>query len=250
MPRYFFEISYDGSQFHGWQRQNDAISVQQSVEEALSMIYRKDISIVGCGRTDTGVHASSYFFHTDLEEVTDNTVFRANSILPKSIVVHRFQEVSEHAHARFDAIKRGYVYYAHWKKNPFLIEFSSRIVELRHFTLDQLNETASLLLNYNDFTPFCKAHGDNKTMLCRLTRCEWEENKETGQFILHVESDRFLRGMIRLIVGTCVLVAKGELSISDVREALEDKKRLPKSLSAPPQGLFLNKVEYEYIKSI
>ncbi len=250
MPRFFFEISYDGSSFHGWQRQKDAISIQQTIEEALSMIYRKEIEIIGCGRTDTGVHASSYFFHTDLPEVNENIVFRANSILPKSIAVHRFQKVHEEAHARFDAIKRGYVYYAHGHKTPFLRSYSSRIIELKDSSIDQLNTTANLLLEYNEFAPFCKAHADNKTMKCALSHCEWTFNDHTKQYVLHVESDRFLRGMIRLIVGTCILVKKGDLSLADVRKALENQVRLPKSLSAPPEGLFLNKVEYEFITTL
>lgn len=250
MPRYFIEISYDGSQFHGWQRQTNDISVQQKIEECLSMIYREEITVVGCGRTDAGVHASSYFFHVDLPHCNDNIIFRTNSILPKSIAVHRFQEVHSEAHARFDAIKRGYVYYAHTHKTPFLLSYSSRIIELKDITIDQLNETAQLLLKYKEFTPFCKAHADNKTMKCKLTRCEWHYNVETKQYILNVESDRFLRGMIRLIVGTCVLVAKGDLTLEDVKSSLEKQERLPKSLSAPPQGLFLNKIAYEFIATI
>ncbi len=250
MPRFFFEISYDGSHFHGWQRQNNAISVQQKIEEVFSMIYRENVEILGCGRTDKGVHASSFFFHVDLPHCNDNVVFRANSILPKSIAVHRFQEVGNEAHARFDAIKRGYIYYAHSHKSPFLLSYSSRIVELKNISADQLNETAKLLLKYNEFTPFCKAHADNKTMKCKLTLCEWTYNEESKQYILRVESDRFLRGMIRLIVGTCILVAKGDLAIQDVQKALEKQERLTKNLSAPPQGLFLNRISYEYITTL
>ncbi len=250
MARFFFEISYDGSHFHGWQRQKDAISVQQKIEECLSMIYREDVAIVGCGRTDTGVHASSYFFHTELPHCNDNIVFRANSILPKSIAVHRFVEVNPQAHARFDAIKRAYVYYAHSHKTPFLLNYSSRIIELKDVALEDLNKTAQLIMKYKEFTPFCKAHADNKTMLCALSRCEWSYIEETKQYVLNVESDRFLRGMIRLIVGTCVLVAKGDLTLEQVQTSLDDQSRLPKSLSAPPQGLFLNKVAYEFIATL
>ena len=240
MPRYFIEISYDGSPFHGWQRQNNSISVQQTIEEAFSTICREDVQILGCGRTDTGVHASSFFFHVDLPEISENIIFRANSIVPKSIAILRYQKVHKEAHARFDAIKRGYIYYAHSHKSPFLLKYSSRILELKNITIEDLNKTARLLLNYEEFAPFCKAHADNKTMKCNLTK----------QYILHVESDRFLRGMIRLIVGTCILVSKGDLTLEEVKEALDNQKRLPKSLSAPPQGLFLNKVEYEFITAV
>ena len=250
MPRYFIEISYDGTLFHGWQRQTKSISVQQVIEEALSMIFRIDVEIVGCGRTDSGVHASSYTFHVDLPTFDDNKLFRANSIVPKSISFLQWNEVHNEAHARFDAIKRGYIYYAHSHKSPFLRQFSSRIIELKPLTVQQLNETARLLLDYDEFATFCKAHGDNKTMKCKLTRCNWSYNEETKQYILNVESDRFLRGMIRLIVGTCVQVARGDVSIGQVKEALDKQIRLEKSLSAPAQGLFLNKVEYEYIESI
>lgn len=250
MPRYFIEISYDGTSFHGWQRQSNSLGVQQVIEEAFSMIYRDEIEILGCGRTDAGVHASSFIFHVDLPTLDDNKLFRANSIVPKSINFISWHAVHDEAHARFDATKRGYIYYAHSHKSPFLRQFSSRIIELNSISLDQLNETASLLLNYGEFATFCKAHSDNKTMKCELSRCEWFYNEATRQYILYVESDRFLRGMIRLIVGACVQVAKGDLLLEHVKEALDKQVRLEKSLSAPPQGLFLNKVEYEFIESI
>jgi tRNA pseudouridine38-40 synthase len=247
MPRFFFEISYDGSHFHGWQRQNNAISVQQKIEEVFSMIYRENVEILGSGRTDKGVHASSFFFHVDLPHCNDNVVFRANSILPKSIAVHRFQEVGNEAHARFDAIKRGYIYYAHSHKSPFLLSYSSRIVELKNISADQLNETAKLLLKYNEFTPFCKAHADNKTMKCKLTLCEWTYNEESKQYILRVESDRFLRGMIRLIVGMSLQVARGKMDIEYVKKQLSTQQRLEKALSAPAHGLYLCDIKYPYI---
>jgi len=218
MPRYFIEISYDGTAFHGWARQNNSVTVQQTIEDALSTIFRMDVEVLGCGRTDTGVHASSFTFHVNLPSFDDNKLFRANSIVPKSISFHRWHEVHEEAHARFDAKKRGYIYYAHHHKSPFLLQFSSRIVELKNITVEQLNQTANLLLDYTEFATFCKAHADSKTMRCALTKCEWQYNQATKQFILHVESDRFLRGMIRLIVGTCVQVGRGEVTLEQVKE--------------------------------
>ncbi len=247
MRRFFVRMAYDGTDFHGWQRQPHSASVQQAVEEAIALLYRQNHSIFGCGRTDTGVHASCFYFHVDLPEMSEKHIFKLNAILPRSVVLYQFYEVDESAHARFDATKRSYQYFAHGFDTPFLNLYSSRIVELKRLTVDKLNETASILTDYKDFTPFCKKHADNKTNKCQLSHCSWTYIPDNCQFVLDITSDRFLRGMVRLIVGTCVLVAKGDVALDEVKEALESHSNLSKNLSAPPQGLFLNQIEYPYI---
>lgn len=249
MPRYFIKLAYDGTKYHGWARQPNARTVQQSIEDALSMIFRKPIQIMGCGRTDTGVHASNYFIHVDLDDMSDKLLFRLNAILDKDIVLMQYYEVAAEAHARFDAVSRSYVYYAHAGKQPFLQQYSSQIIELKHINVEQLNQMAHILKDYDAFYPFCKAHGDNTHYRCALTACNWSYSEEQQQFRLDVSSNRFLRGMIRLIVGTCILVAKGTLQVDEVHQALQEQSRLRRTWSAPPTGLFLNKIEYPYDKS-
>lgn len=249
MPRFFVKMAYDGSEYHGWQRQTNSITVQEVVEKTLHTIFRKPIEVLGCGRTDTGVHASCFYFHFDIDKVMDNFVFRFNTLLPRSIKFFEIYPVRDEAHARFDATHRSYRYFAHGERSPFIHQYSSHIVELKKIDLHQLNEVAQLLTEYTEFFPFCKTHADNKTMRCALSKCEWSFDENTKQYILDVTSDRFLRGMIRLIVGCCILVASKSMSIEDVREAMEKQTRLPKNLSAPPQGLFLNDVVYPYINA-
>ena len=242
-------MAYAGSDFHGWARQPHDRTVQGEVEAALSTIYRRPIEVVGCGRTDAGVHASCFYFHVDLEEIIHRFIFRMNSLLPGSVTFYSIHEVHDDAHARFDATQRSYRFMAHGDKSPFMHQFSSRIIELKRIKLAQLNEVASLLTQYDEFTPYCKTHADSNTMICALTKCEWSMNDETGQFVLDVTSDRFLRGMIRLLVGSCVLVATGSMPLDAVKKALDTQTRLPKNLSAPPEGLFLNEVVYPYINT-
>jgi len=249
MPRYFVHMAYDGGPFHGWARQPNSETVQETVEQAISTIYRKKIEVLGCGRTDTGVHASSFYFHVDLDSVIPNFIFRLNSLLPPAITFYNIQEVHDEAHARFDATKRSYRYLAHGNKSPFLNQYSSRIIELKKINLEQLNQVAQLLTEYTEFLPFCKAHADSKTMTCALSQCIWTYKEESDQFLLDVTSDRFLRGMIRLIVGSCVLVATNSISLEDVKASMENQTRLPKNWSAPPEGLFLSDVQYPYINN-
>ena len=242
-------MAYDGTEFHGWARQPNSVTVQEKVESALSLIYRKPIYVLGCGRTDTGVHASCFYFHVDLDEVIKGFIYRFNTVLPKSITFYSIHEVSIEAHSRFDATERSYRYYAHGMKSPFLNRYSSEIMELKRFNLkvDDLNKVAKLLLEYKEFYPFCKAHADSNTYTCALSKCHWMHDKQSDQFILDVTSDRFLRGMIRLIVGACILVATESLTLEEVKTSMDKQKRMVKNLSGPPQGLFLNDVQYPYI---
>jgi len=244
--RYFIELAYNGANYHGWQNQPNAISVQETIEAAVSIILNQKTAITGCGRTDTGVHASQYFAHFDFsDELPKAFSFRLNNFLPPDIVIHRIFKVTDEQHSRFDAHYRAYAYHLSWKKDPF------RQKTLLHYPLAQkidrkkMQAAAQLLLNYKEFGPFCKTNSDAKTMLCDLYQSEWEF-RET-EWIYHIAANRFLRGMVRLIVGMCLSVGLSKISIDDVKKALDQQQPLDKSLSVPPEGLFLVEVKYDFI---
>lgn len=243
MHRYFFEIAYDGTDFSGWQSQNNAQTVQAEIESALFTLTRNQNRIVGCGRTDTGVHASQYFFHYDIESWNDTLSYKLNAILPKSITINSFSQVKQEAHARFDAKERQYTYFAHYDKNPFKQRFSSYIVSLQQVSLEQLNQVAKILFEFEEFYPFCKSNHDAKTLKCDIREANWIQT-EDGSFQFKITSNRFLRGMVRLIVGACINVALGKTSSDEIIDALENQTRLSKSLSVPAEGLFLSKIAY------
>lgn len=242
--RYFIHCTYKGTHYAGWQRQLNAPTVQQSIEEAFTIVLKTKISIVGCGRTDAGVHASEYYFHFDSEEIEDKLFFRkkVNNILKKDISINRVIPVPDNAHARFDAKKRAYTYFLNFKKDPFQKDFQWYYPYGR-LSLNDLNSAAAILLEYKEFFTFCKTHTDVKTMKCELTTSLWKD-KGDGLFEYHIASNRFLRGMVRLIVGMCVNVASGKLEEAEVHTALKNQIRLSKSYSVPAKGLFLSKVEY------
>lgn len=241
--RFFARIAYKGTNYCGWQRQPNAIAVQQVIEEKLSVILQKETSIIGCGRTDAGVHASDYVFQFDAEnEDIIKHKRKFNYMLPDDITVYDIYRVDDNAHARFDAKARAYEYHMSFDKSPFNTDQVYYYDFKNKLKLEDLNKGAKILLNYTAFFPFCKAHNDANTMNCDLRRCEWVE--ENGQYILHLESDRFLRGMVRLIVGMCINIANQHISIDDVHYAMQNQVRLIKDLSAPAHGLFLSKVEY------
>ncbi len=241
--RYFLELSYNGTSFCGWQRQPNAPSVQQTIEEELSKLLGSTTDIVGCGRTDTGVHAKQYFLHFDTEnEVPQNIVFRLNKMLPTSIAIQNCFEVVSEKHARFNASNRAYEYHIIFEKSPFEVETAWCYHLGKKLDLKKLQAAAQLLLEYKDFFPFCKTNTDVKTMRCDLRRSEWEQ---TGKgLIYHIAADRFLRGMVRLIVGMCINVGLGKVELATVKEALDNQTRLTKSYSVPPQGLYLTDVQY------
>jgi tRNA pseudouridine38-40 synthase len=243
--RYFIELAYNGARYKGWQRQPNALSVQQVIEEALSTILRTEIEVTGCGRTDTGVHASQYFLHFDFPGAfPPNFLHRVNKFLPKDIAFFDIREVAPDAHARFDAIRRAYEYTLSWRKDPFSRETVTYYPWAGEFRLEDLNSAAKLLLEYEDFYPFCKSDTDVKTMKCSLFHSEWERQPENHCFVYHIEANRFLRGMVRLIVGMCINVAQGRLSPDTVRRAMDEQKRLERADSAPAEGLFLSQVLY------
>lgn len=243
--RYFLELAYDGTHFSGWQRQPNAPSVQATIEEALSLILRTPIEIVGCGRTDAGVHAGYYVAHFDFGGTfPEGFVARLNKFLPPAISIFELRPVAETAHARFDAIRRGYTYYISTRKDPFRKHTAYHFPFFAQLDQEKAQAAAELLLAYTAFFPFCKSHSDAKTMNCRLVTSTWTFEPEQHRAQYRVEADRFLRGMVRLIVGTCLNVGLGKLQLAEVKTALDQQTRLPKAWSVPPQGLFLDEVVY------
>jgi len=241
--KYFATISYQGTNYHGWQIQPNAISVQATIEQKLSTLLREETKITGCGRTDTGVHAKGYVFHFDSEIPFENKLlFKINKMLPPDIVFHKVTEVAPTAHARFDANYRAYRYYIGAKKNPFQIDTVYYFPSFQKLDRDKMQAAAKLLLEYKAFTPFCKVNSDAKTMNCELHQSEWQFGSE--EMVFHIAANRFLRGMVRLIVGMCLNVGLGKVSLETVKEAMEQQTLLTKSLSAPPHGLFLMDIRY------
>ena len=244
--RYFSTISYKGTNYYGWQIQPQATTVQEIIENALSTLLRQEIKIVGCGRTDAGVHAKGYVFHFDIEEpVHHQLVHRINKFLPKDLVFHHIGLVEKNAHARFDANYRAYNYKVGAEKNPFTRNTVYHYPFFKRLNKDKMQEVASLLLEFNEFTPFCKTKSDAKTMYCELYRSEWKFDK-SSEMTYHIAANRFLRGMVRLIVGMCLNVGLGKLKVEAVREALVQQCLLKKSYSAPPHGLCLTDIRYPY----
>lgn len=244
LTRYFIRLSYCGSAYNGWQSQPHprTVTIQDTIESVLSTLLRQKITIVGCGRTDTGVHAKDYIAHFDIDIDIDREklVYKSNKLLPKDIAIHEILTVRSDAHARFDAISRSYQYNLHTAKSPFE-PFSFYYIYERP-NLEKLNTAAGLLLNYTDFTSFCKLHSDVKTMHCKLTQSHWVQDGD--KFMYQVTSDRFLRGMIRLIVGMCLNVSRGKLNLDTVKHTLETQSKLPLEWSVPAEGLILTDIKY------
>lgn len=247
--RYFAELSYKGTNYSGWQRQDNAISVQEIIEDALSTILNTPIVVTGCGRTDTGVHASQYYLHFDFEgDFPEGFVNRLNKFLPKDIAFRRIFEVDNEAHTRFDATKRSYYYLMDVEKSPFDNELAYFYYAAKKLDINKLNKAAGLLLDFGEFAPFCKTGSDVKTMKCNLFRSEWIFDENQKRFIYYISANRFLRGMVRLIVGSCILVAEDRLTFDALKTSLIQQSPLPKNLSAPAQGLYLSEIEYPFIE--
>ena len=246
--RYFLHLAYNGAPFHGWQSQPNAVSVQGTLEKALSTIMRTEIKVTGAGRTDTGVNATKMFAHVDFSQpIADKKSFihRLNSLLGKDIVVYDLIPVAPDAHARFDATSRTYKYYVNTERSPFLYNFSWYC----HFPLDfdKMNEAAAMMYNYIDFTSFSKLHTDVMTNNCKVTHAEWLRNGDQWEFT--ITADRFLRNMVRAIVGTLVEVGKGKISVDEFCKIIECKDRCAAGSSIPGNALFLWNVTYPYINS-
>ncbi len=246
--RYFVHISYQGTNYHGWQNQPNAVTVQSTIENVFAQICRTPCPIVGCGRTDAFVHAKEYYFHFDWpDELPEKMMFRANCMLPADIAIHRIIPVAADAHARFDAVYRSYEYHLHFTKIPFKQNLSYQCNYGKKLELDRLQEAANLLLQYQSFYPFSKSKSDVKTMDCDLKKAKWRLNDDKDGLVFYIASNRFLRGMVRLTVGMCLNVAQGKLTLEEVKEALDKQERLGKSYSVPPEGLYLHEIWYKYI---
>ncbi|UCS95097.1 tRNA pseudouridine(38-40) synthase TruA [Echinicola marina] len=240
--RYFLEVAYKGTRYHGWQVQPNAVTVQEEIDKALATILRRKIDTMGSGRTDTGVHGKQQYLHFDSEEILDKRTFlkKANAVLPKDISIYDLREVKAEAHARFDAVWRSYEYYISLRKNPFEEELSWQC----YYSLDveAMNEAAKLLLKYRDFECFSKVKTEVNHFECEIKTAYWEQKDQ--HLIFHITANRFLRGMVRAIVGTLVEVGTGKMDKEGFRAILESKSRTKAGAAAPARGLFLSRVIY------
>jgi tRNA pseudouridine38-40 synthase len=243
MQRYFIELAYKGTNFHGWQIQPNAVSVQECLEKALSVITREPVAVTGAGRTDTGVHASYYVAHFNSEKLNlDRPDFahKLNSFLNTDLVIFSISKVVAEAHARFDAISRTYQYRLNLRKDPFLLETSWHFY--KQPDLELMNAASRILFEYSDFTSFSKLHTDVKTNNCRMYFAEWIQ--EGTNIVFTVKADRFLRNMVRALVGTILEVGIGKIDLAGFRSIIEQKDRGAAGLSVPAHGLFLINIEY------
>ena len=241
--RYFITFSYDGTAYHGWQIQPHSVSVQEEIQKALSTLLRRPMEVVGAGRTDTGVHARKMFAHFDSEYELEcsQLVYKLNKLLPRDIAVQQVERVDDDMHARFSAKSRTYHYYVHLDKNPFLRSYSWQVYGNPDFEL--MNRAAAVLMEYTDFTSFSKVNTDTKTNDCTITEAHWDRVGE-GQWRFTITANRFLRNMVRAIVGTLMEVGRGRMTIEQLRQVIEAKDRCRAGDSVPGNALFLVDVKY------
>lgn len=254
--RYFIELSYDGTAYHGWQIQPNGASVQETLQQDLKMLLREDVAVTGAGRTDAGVHAAMMVAHFDIEDplptppvregsarqtACDYLVYRLNGVLPHDIAIHKIYPVADDMHARFSARARTYYYYVHTRKSPFLRDRSWRLVSTPDF--EAMNRAAATLMEYEDFTSFSKLNTDTKTNICHVTMARWVQLSDY-EWRFEITADRFLRNMVRAIVGTLMEVGRGTLNVDGFREVIEQKNRCKAGDSVPARGLFLQEVKY------
>ena len=243
MTRYFIQLWYNGRDFCGWQKQPNGITVQEEVEKSLTLVLGVETAVMGCGRTDSGVHSNDFYLHFDVEKTIDYKalVFRLNSILPNSIAIKKVFEVHEDAHARFDASSRTYRYHINFLKKPFETNTSWYLYNTK-LDVGKMNEAAKWLLNVDNFSAFEKIGGDNRTSICKVTFAEWFKNQNEMYF--EIRADRFLRNMVRAIVGTLIEVGKGKIDLKEFKAIIESKDRSNSGASVPAKGLFLWEVTY------
>lgn len=245
--RYFVTFSYDGNRYHGWQIQPNGDSVQQQLQHALSLLLRCDVTVTGAGRTDAGVHARMMVAHFDVDVVSpllstpEQLAYKLNRLLPCDIAVSKVEQVTDDLHARFSATSRMYRYYVHTAKNPFLRNTSCEI----HYPLDfnKMNEAANVLMEYEDFGAFCKAHADVKTTLCHVKTARWYQTSPTTWYF-EIRANRFLRNMVRAVVGTLIDVGRGRVSLDGFRDIIEGRSRSDAGESMPAHALFLEDITY------
>ena len=242
--RYFIHLAYNGANYCGWQTQPELPTVQLTLEQALTTLLRHPTAIVGCGRTDTGVHASNFYAHFNATDEVDTRqlTFKLNSFLPDDIAIYEIFAVRDNAHARFDATARTYQYHVSDRRLPFKQGLYSRIYYRPN--LELMNQGANLLMEYEDFTSFAKLHTQVKTNICHLSLAQWEERED--EWVFTIRSNRFLRNMVRSVTGTLLDVGRGKLSLDGLRQIIERKDRCAAGVSMPPQGLFLTRVEYPF----
>ena len=246
MSRYFIYLAYNGTRYCGWQNQPNGVSVQQCLEEVFSKVLCQGISITGAGRTDAGVHARMMIAHFDVLEPLGNTdllVVKFNNMLPKDIALYKIVPVVDTAHARFGACSRTYNYMVTDKKDPFGYEFVCRM-SLNNMSFDAMNDACKVLFDYSDFTSFSKLHTDVKTNNCRIFEAGWKKSGDGDVWVFTIRADRFLRNMVRAIVGTLFDVGRGKISVEDFRSVIEAKDRCKAGSSAPAEGLALTDIEY------
>lgn len=239
--RYFIELSFVGTRYSGWQIQRNGISVQQTINEKLSLKLGENIEVTGAGRTDAGVHSEFFVAHFDTSSlISEEFISEMNNFLPYDIVFHKIRKVKPDANARFAAINRTYQYRITTKKNPFLNDFS--FYYFSKLDICEMNKAAKILLNISDFTSFSKLHTNTKTNNCKLKKAEWTEHGDV--LIFTISADRFLRNMVRAIAGTLLDVGKGKISIPEFCKIIESKDRCKASMSVPAKGLFLTGIDY------
>lgn len=241
--RYFITLSFDGTAYHGWQIQPHSVSVQEELQKALSTLLRMPVEVVGAGRTDTGVHARKMVSHFDINAELDcqQLVYKLNKLLPRDIAVQHVEQVSDDMHARFSAKSRTYHYYVHLGKNPFLRSYSWQLYGNPDFEL--MNRAAAVLMEYTDFTSFSKVNTDTKTNDCTITEAHWDRVAD-GQWRFTITANRFLRNMVRAIVGTLMEVGRGRMTIEQLRNVVDAKDRCRAGDSVPGNALFLVDVKY------
>ena len=241
--RYFIYLSYDGTNYHGWQIQPNGDSVQETLMKALATFLRQEVEVIGAGRTDAGVHARLMVAHFDFERELDGAQVtdKLNRLLPPDIAVYKVCRVKQDAHARFDATYRTYKYYVTTRKDPFSRNYAWRLFNSLDF--EKMNEAAQTLFDYTDFTSFSKLHTDVKTNNCKIMHAEWTQVGET-EWVFTIQEDRFLRNMVRAVVGTLVEVGRGKMTIGDFKKVIENKDRCKAGSSVPGHALFLVDVGY------
>ena len=242
--RYFITLSYDGTRYHGWQIQPEGVTVQQLLQDALATLLRQHVTVVGAGRTDAGVHARQMVAHIDVDgEINDvdQLTYKLNRFLPYDISIQNVRLVNDDMHARFSAVRRRYRYFIHTKKDPFKKKYSCEL----HYELDYelMNVAAAQLKTYSDFGAFCKSHSDVKTTVCTVTKAHWVEY-EPNAWYFEIEANRFLRNMVRAVVGTLIEVGRHRMSLSQFDQVVREGRRTGAGESMPANALFLESVEY------
>lgn len=245
MPnRYFIKLAYNGESFHGWQKQKNNIrTVQEEIEKALQTVLQEKIELTGCGRTDTGVHAKEFFAHFDFDNIHENLIYSLNGILKKDIVIYQITKVHDDAHARFDATARTYQYYVHQQKNPFTQGMSYFVPKKLDISL--MNEAAKILLETEDFTSFSKLHTDTYTNICDVTHAKWIKIDD-DRLMFEITANRFLRNMVRAIVGTLIQVGEHKINLTEFKQIIDSKDRCDAGKSVDGGALFLSKITYPY----